>query len=202
MATKDQQTRRLPAKGRALAHAAALACGLYLLGGSADASAIRRHQIHAAAAFSNEASLGPAWQKFLSGGPTLWAFEKPPRFPSNLLLTTDNGVVVATPFVDYLEWRRSLNPARFDHYHPRIANALAQFLTPPTPITTLTATPTAASPTGTPRSATQGDTTTMPQTTQFQNTVPEPGAFAATFTLFGLGLWWRARLRRSFETSK
>ncbi|GAC1347143.1 MAG: hypothetical protein NVSMB14_09950 [Isosphaeraceae bacterium] len=40
-----------------------------------------------------------------------------PRYPVN-------GLLPNTPFINYLRWRRSLNPARFDHYHPQWASAL------------------------------------------------------------------------------
>ncbi len=56
------------------------------------------------------------------------------------------GVLPQTPIVQYLMWRRSLNPARFDFYHPRLGPILQQNLitsvpptvggekiTPPTP---------------------------------------------------------------------
>lgn len=176
MRTKDQRTRTRP---RGILCALAVACGLHVSSGTVSASAIRRHHVHAAS-YTPEASLGPAWQRFLSGGPSLWAIAKPPRFPSHLVLATQNGVLVQTPFVSYLEWRRSLDPTRFDYYHPRIAGVLAQFLTTP----------------ATPLGSTPGSTPATPMTTQPQNTVPEPGTFAATLTLFGLGLWWRGRLRK------
>ena len=35
-----------------------------------------------------------------------------------------NGLLPNTPFINYLRWRRSLDPARFDHYHPQWASAL------------------------------------------------------------------------------
>src|SRR5262249_12044130 len=73
---------------------------------------------------ATEAALGPAWERFLAGGPALWAVEPPPSFPSGLLLPTANGVVTETPFVDYLIGRRSLDPARVDQNHPNIAPML------------------------------------------------------------------------------
>jgi hypothetical protein len=79
-------------------------------------------------------SFGPAWQKFLAGGPALWAVESPPPFPSHIRLATDNGLIVETPFVEYLIWRRDLDPARFDHFHPIIGpilGTLPQTLVPP-----------------------------------------------------------------------
>lgn len=49
-----------------------------------------------------------------------------------------NGLLPNTPFINYLRWRRSLNPARFDHYHPQWASALGndsalRARIPPTP---------------------------------------------------------------------
>jgi len=49
-----------------------------------------------------------------------------------------NGVLPNTPFINYLRWRRSLDPARFDHYHPQWAKQLATDASiraglPPTP---------------------------------------------------------------------
>lgn len=36
------------------------------------------------------------------------------------------GLLLSTPRNDYLRWRRSLNPARFDHYHPLLGLLLAE----------------------------------------------------------------------------
>jgi hypothetical protein len=42
-------------------------------------------------------------------------------------------VLLDTPFVQYLIWRRNLDPMRFDFYHPRVGPLLAaQTMTPPT----------------------------------------------------------------------
>lgn len=37
-----------------------------------------------------------------------------------------NGLLPDTPFNRYLHWRRSLNPTRFDFYHPRLGPILAE----------------------------------------------------------------------------
>ena len=51
-----------------------------------------------------------------------------------------NGLLPNTPFINYLRWRRSLDPARFDHYHPQWAQQLQNDANlranlPPTPPT-------------------------------------------------------------------
>ena len=102
-----------------------------LSGRTVQGARIHGHRLHASSV-RTEDSLGPAWTRFLDGGPTLWSHVRPPRFPSGLVLTYQNGRIVDTPLVDYLSWRRSLNPARFDLVHPTIGPALGG-LTPPTP---------------------------------------------------------------------
>ncbi len=80
---------------------------------------------------------GPRWQAFLAGGPALWAVEAPPPFPSHIKLATEDGQIVETPFVEYLIWRRDLDPARFDYYHPNIGpilSSLPQTLIPEPPM--------------------------------------------------------------------
>jgi hypothetical protein len=184
----QMKVERRNARRMGVLHAVTLLGVLHVMGGTADASPIHRHKVHAAQAFATEASLGRAWRQFLSGGPSLWAVEKPPKFPSHLVLATSNGILIQTPFVAYLEWRRSLAPVRFDFYHPRVGAELAQLLSP-----------TSA---GAPTITTQGGGSTPPAVVQPQNSVPEPGTFAATLTLFASGLWWRGRLRRTIESTE
>jgi hypothetical protein len=38
---------------------------------------------------------------------------------------TINGLLQESPLVDYLRWRRSLNPARFDRFHPHIGHTIS-----------------------------------------------------------------------------
>src|SRR5690242_17781632 len=82
--------------------------GLFLaLGpGRASAGPIRAHRLAHPARSSPLTVFGPAWARFLAGGPALWAVEHAPRFPAHLRLATQNGLLVATPFVEYLTWRR------------------------------------------------------------------------------------------------
>ena len=131
-----------------------------------------------------ETSLGPQWQRFLAGGPSLWATTRAPAFPSGLVLATSNGLPVETPFVDYLLWRRALDPTRFDHYHPNVGPELAQ----------LTSSTAATS------SNLSAESLTAPPTTnpQPQTVVPEPDAILVGLLLAtaGLGWHWRGRLNR------
>ena len=137
-----------------------------------------------------EASLGPAWQRFLAGGAALWAVVKPPPFPSGLVLETSNGQVVETPFVTYLQWRRDLDPTRFDHYHPVVGPELAQLTTPAVTTTTNPTSQTLVPP---------SSTDPQPQTV-----VPEPDAIVVALALGSAAFGWnwrrglnRARLRET-----
>ena len=63
--------------------------------------------------------------RFLEAGPDTWALMSP-RIPRGLRLTTDStGALPSGAFVDYLLWRRDLNPTRFDSFHRRLAPLLA-----------------------------------------------------------------------------
>lgn len=142
----------------------------------AGASGIRGHHLIVA---KHAQSLGPAWGGFLSGGQSVWETAKAPRFPSGLALPSHLGRLVDTPFVDYLSWRRSLDPARFDHYHPNVGPELALMTTP------VRATPAATTMGGVPK---------HPFRPTPQN-LPEPGSLGIAFVLLGAGLAVRNRVR-------
>lgn len=146
-----------------------------LIAGPARASAILGSNL---IAVTDVSSLGPAWEQFLLGGPALWALESPPPFPSGLVLPTSNGQLVDTPFVNYLEWRRSLDPSRFDLNHPNIATELGQFVPTSTSV---------------PGSTSSGGGTTHVFNPTPQN-LPEPGTFWIAVTLIGAGLATRLRI--------
>ncbi len=99
-----------------------------------------------------------------------------------------------TPLMQYLQWRRSLNPARFDYYHPRLGPSLAQTTwTPsPTPTPPCTCTPCQqVQPQREPRTEPQGPPWTEPPA------VPEPSTGVMALTLIGAACWWRRRSRSS-----
>lgn len=143
----------------------------------ARAGVIRSHAF--AGPVRTELTLGPAWSRFLAGGPARWAVTRPPRFPSGLSLLTRNGQIVDTPFVDYLIWRRNLNPVRFDRYHPFIGPALGQLLPPPSPPKPPTAVPGQIDPPITPPRPQVG--------------TPEPGTISIAVILAGIALAYRKR---------
>lgn len=158
-----------------------IAAGLILAlsGSPSEAAPIHSHALATATGPVEQPGLGPAWARFLAGGAALWAESKPPRIPAHLHLLSQNGQLVESPFVDYLFWRRSLNPIRFDHYHPSLGPALGNLIPPTTPIPIPTPIPT---PTPTPNP--------QPQ-------VPEPASVMIALILAGAALWQR---RRSSQT--
>jgi hypothetical protein len=165
---------------------AGLACLLILAPDAASASPIRAHRLSVAT--PPPSRFGPAWSRFLAGGPSLWEVRRAPAIPSHLVLAVQNGLLVPTPFVDYLLWRRTLDPTRFDRYHPRIGPELSRLspsiaLTNP-PFTRPVPVPLVLAPT--------------PSNPQAQLGTPEPGSFAVLLVLAGaFGAYQR---RRGAET--
>jgi hypothetical protein len=68
------------------------------------------------------------WSTFLHRGPALWAeADDPPLTPAVWSaiwhsVRTDPGG--ASPMVDFLLWKQSIDPPRFAHYHPTLAPVL------------------------------------------------------------------------------
>ncbi len=111
-----------------------------------------------------------SWVAFLNGGQQLWSHVKNPpvtlavRRLMAQALSSSNPT--SSPWVQYLTWRRDLNPVRFDHWHPFLGPEL-QNLTPPT----------------------QPQILTPPSPS-----VPEPGTLVMSLALVGTGVWWRRRM--------
>ncbi|MCA1684532.1 MAG: hypothetical protein LC745_00815, partial [Planctomycetia bacterium] len=137
---------------------------------------IRRHHL---IVVNDVQSLGPSWARFLREGVSHWQVVRPPRFPSGLVLPTSQGRLVDTPFVDYLFWRRSLDPTRFDVYHPNVGPELGQF---------------ALRPSAHPR-ATSTVVSHRPLHPAAQN-LPEPGTLAIAIVLVASRLAWRGRAEK------
>ena len=150
---------------------------LTLPGPSASAGPIRAYRVHAE---RTGPALGPAWGRFLADGPGLWSVAHAPRFPSGIHLASVSGRLVETPFVDYLLWRRSLDPARFDHFHPFVGPRLAA----------LDSNLSAAS---IPTIQSQSLVPPPPLKVSPETITPEPGSLAISVGLLGAGAWWRRR---------
>jgi hypothetical protein len=87
--------------------------------------------------------------------------------------------------VQFFLWKQSLDPARFDHFHPKVAAAMSKIKAE-----IATATPATATATG-------PSTTTSSPTDQAQQltppAVPEPATLYLTIGMAGYALWWRRR---------
>jgi hypothetical protein len=75
------------------------------------------------------------WQKFLDGGAAHWQKADPPKIDLHIRELMDKALhgphAASTRNVQYLEWRRALNPARFDHWHPKMGPMLQKLIPPP-----------------------------------------------------------------------
>ena len=149
-----------------------------------------------------EAKTFEAWTKFLAEGTQTWSTTHAPAFTPaiestiwQVLETDTEAQSIANPMIDYLEWRRSLDPTRFTHYHPNLSPALAQLLSSPslpandppptdTPVPETTTAPQVLSSPATP----SGAQSVSPPT------VPEPNSLLLAAAMTGWGIWWRHRI--------
>ncbi|WP_165245824.1 PEP-CTERM sorting domain-containing protein [Paludisphaera soli] len=80
-----------------------------------------------------------AWASFLSGGESTWASRPSPPFTTAVrqavlrLVNGDPSIAASSPLIEYMLWRRNLDVARFDFYHPFVGPRLPQGLIPPVP---------------------------------------------------------------------
>jgi PEP-CTERM motif len=169
---------------------AALAASLALSATDAQAAPLRSYAMMRTSGnlVQANASVYPtfpmAWNSFLSLGPNVWAATSwtPPftlavrRSIWQILNTGDPATIASNPMIDYLLWRRDLNPTRFDHYHPFLGPQLGQ-LEPPTNVPV---TPEEKPP-----------ITTAPQ--EVPPPVPEPNGLLLIGLVSAWGLWRRRR---------
>ena len=149
---------RIPQGRRWLQRAILVTAGWAAMGGSAaEASRIRHND-----AVTRLAPVSRLpFEAFLEAGPDLWSRATPrlPHHPLPLRLNSD-GTPMASLFLDYLLYRRGLDPSRFDAHHRHIAATLA-----------LTTLPMIAPPSTTP---VPQRVTPTPLTRPPTQTVPEP----------------------------
>ncbi len=126
--------------------------GLVSASNRSEAAAI--HHVHDSSAV--DAASNQTWAEYLLGGPSVWSKVAHPALTAGIEAQMWKSIKSDPPpnttaVVQFFEYRQSLDPARFDHYHPRIAASLAkieaQGATPSTSATTPTATTTTGTPT-------------------------------------------------------
>jgi hypothetical protein len=70
----------------------------------------------------------PQWELFLAGGTHVWltAHNPPVTLPVHEALAEvlESPTAAANPLIEYMIWRRGLDPERFDHYHPCLGRKL------------------------------------------------------------------------------
>ena len=140
----------------------------------------------------SEAQTFEAWTNFLAGGTQTWSTTHAPAFTPaikstiwRVLKTDTEAQSIANPMIDYLEWRRSLDPTRFTHNHPNLSPALARLLSSPS----LPANPPPPTSTLVPETPTLAQTVSPP-------TVPEPSSLLLAAAMTGWGIWWRHQLAK------
>lgn len=107
-------------------------------GKEAGAAAIHRHHAHPTAALASahvgampaaELHVFREWSRYLYEGPRVWRRVEHPPYTHAVKqavlasLRTD-AATNADPMVNYLMWKRRIDPRRFAHYHPRVARRL------------------------------------------------------------------------------
>lgn len=165
---------------------------LVALGGTlpAQASPIRAssHQVRVAQQVLDLRS----WTSFLARGPSLWAWVPAPPVTLGVRQAIAQALAspdpTSNPLVEYLTWRRNLDPTRFDRWHPNVGPELQDL---PLPVTTPSTT--------TLSTTTPATTATAPPGSQQLNPLiaptpsPEPGSYVIALALLGAGVWWRRR---------
>jgi hypothetical protein len=143
-----------------------------------------------------------AWTSYLAKGTDTWSMTHAPAFTPairttiwQVLKTDTQAQSIANPMIEYLEWRRSLDPTRFTHYHPSLSPALAQLLKSPSlptgvPPPTYTPVPeTAPQVLGSPAPPSASQTISPAA-------VPEPSSLLLAAAMTSWGVWWRRQLAR------
>jgi len=168
--------------------ACALAAAVETLPRPADAAPIHhatRAELHAA----------HSWSSYLLASPSVWSSVHAPAFSPQVRSLIWRQVhatnSTALPMIDYLLWRRSLNPVRFDHYHPKLGPTLANLLNQPTPTTIAPQSLIPSTPTTTPTVA----PLLPPETQTVMPNVPEPSSILIALAIGAWGICSRRRLQ-------
>jgi hypothetical protein len=159
---------------------------LVLCSATVVAEPVRKH--HEAASESQETYT--TWSEFLKAGPSVWGTHEHPIWDFTVreavwkAIKTDPGGT--SPMIEFLLWKQSLDPARFDLYHPKIGPAIDKLVkTSPTQVSSPPATTTPTSST----SPSEGQTLSPPGTE-----TPEPSTWLVVIGMAGWALWRRRRV--------
>ena len=97
---------------------------------AADASAIHRAD-KADKVSTDDAGVNRTWSEYLMSGPSVWSTVAHPALSSAIESEMWKAIKSDPPpninaVVQFFLYKQSLDPARFDHYHPRVAASLAK----------------------------------------------------------------------------
>jgi hypothetical protein len=148
------------------------------------------------------------WTNFLDKGETTWSRRQAPSFTPairstiwQVLKTDSQAQSLNNPMIDYLLWRRSLDPQRFLLNHPSLSPALAQLVdTPALPITPPTPTATPGTQTAVGPQTVSGPPAPIASSSALPPAVPEPSSLLLAVTMTALGLFFRHRLARAHQS--
>jgi hypothetical protein len=191
---------------------------LGLSGMTAEASPIKRH-----AHLAGSPGSVRVWEEFVAKGPSYWAQVDPPEMSSQTSRAMHHlwakefksADPAWYPEIQYLLWRRALDPVRFDHWHPGMGKALESLLPtlspgptttlgsnpqtePVGPTTTSSATSPATLPNVVPTSAVSPETVAPSAGTPSPASIPEPGTLTLAMVLCASELFrrlWNGRSR-------
>jgi hypothetical protein len=132
------------------------------------------------------------WSGYLAGGPSVWRKVPHPLVTQAVrdeiwhALKTDPGGTA--PMVKFLLWKQSIDPARFDYYHPSLVRPLARIAASiPATSTPTVAAQVLTAPTSTPNTSTTSSPSIPPTEGQTigspAQSVPEPGTLMIAISL-------------------
>lgn len=172
---------------------------MVLLGcAGADAAAIHRHGAGPSAVpqwSSPTAEPTPVmrqWSHYLIAGPKTWAHAEHPAWTESVrhaaMVSVHQDPGRTDLMANFLLWRQSLDPARFNHYHPGFVRALHRITMLRSRMLAPSQGPATSSPGGPSTCATISPQDATPPT------VPEPGSLLLAA---GLSAWCVRRMRRA-----
>jgi hypothetical protein len=95
-------------------------------------STVHTPSVGASSVYSRSSDLS-SWANYVLAGPSVWSTVHAPPVTLSvremMAQALESPDPTSNPYVDYLIWRRSLDPSRFDDWHPVIGPMLQQLIT-------------------------------------------------------------------------